>query len=105
MNPGEMRHRIMIKTPTEAQSGTGHITKTWVTLATVWASIKPISGRELLQADQAIAESTVRIRFRYIRGLTTECNVIHRGRTLEINRIINVDELNKEFEILCSEAV
>ena len=105
MNPGEMRHRIQIKEVVETRDDTGELIRTWTTIATAWASVKPIAGRELLQADQAIAESTVRIRMRYIRGVTTECNIIHRGRTLEINRLINVDDIDKEYEILCSEAV
>jgi len=105
MRAGEKRHRITIKKPTESQSGTGEVTTSWSTLGTVWASVQPISGREAIQADQAIAESTIRIRMRYVHGLDTDCRIIHKGRTLEISRAININETNSEYELLCFEAV
>lgn len=105
MRAGKLRHRIKITTPTESRGDTGEITYTWSTLATVWASVEPISGRELIQADQMQAEATVRIRLRYIPNLTTQCRIVHKGRTLEIVSAQNITDRNAEFELLCREAV
>jgi|TARA_R100001530_G_scaffold134471_2_gene109399 SPP1 family predicted phage head-tail adaptor len=105
MRAGEKRHRITIQKPTKAQSATGEVTDSFSNFATVFASVQPLSGREAVQAEQGIAESTIRIRMRYINNLTVDCQIIYKGRTLEINSVINIDEINKEYELLCSESV
>lgn len=102
---GEKRHRITIKAPTRSQSATGEQSITYYTLATVWASVQPISGREKVQAEQLVAEEAYRVRFWWIKGVTTQCLIVHKGRNLEIFAAMNIDEKNEEYEVLCREAV
>jgi len=58
---GELRHAVQIQKPVETQNTYNEAEKTWVTLATVYAAIEPMSGREYLQSLLATAEVTVRI--------------------------------------------
>lgn len=105
MRAGKLRHRIIIKQPTEVQSDTGDETLTWSTLATVWASVEPIRGREQIMADASMSECTHRIRLRYVSGLTTQCRIEHKSRTIEIVHIGNINDVDAEYELMCKEAV
>ena len=105
MHTGRLRHRIIIKRPVESQSATGEVTNTWVMVAHVWASVEALSGKEVLMAEGAVAEGTIRVRMRYVADVTPECRIIHGERTLEIVHVNNVHGKNKEYELLCREDV
>lgn len=52
MNIGKLRHRITLQRQINAQNDYGAVVTTWQGIATVWAEIKPISGREYFEASQ-----------------------------------------------------
>ena len=105
MRANRLRHRVTIVKPVDSQSGSGMVSQTWATLATRFASVEPITGREAIQAGMAIAVATIRVRFRYVPEFTTECRIIHKGRTLEIVKANNIADRNIEHELLCMESV
>ena len=106
MKSGKIRHRVSIMNPVEAQSDTGEVVvASWSTLASVWVSIEPLAGGELTQADQMQAEATIRIRLRYLSGLTTQSRIHWNDRIYEIVAAQNIEERNIEYELLCHEAV
>ena len=105
MHAGKLRTRVIIQKPSESQSASGEVTTTWATLAASWANIEPVSGRELLAADQMQATSRVRVRMRYLPGLTNECRIYWPNHTLEVNEIVDVESRGVEYELLCTEMV
>lgn len=67
MEAGEFRHRIALQRPTYAQNSiTGEMTLTWVTVQTIWASIRALRANELIaaQATQSKVTTDIFIRFR-----------------------------------------
>ena len=109
MRAGKLRHRIEIQTVTTAQSTSGEETRTWPTaetdddLTVVWADVQDLAGRELLLAQQASSEATVRVRLRHLDGITSaDCRIVHGDRTLEIVAVIP-DGRGRELELLCKE--
>ena len=105
MKTGRLRKKVTIQTPTTTVNLAGNTLETWSTLATVWADIEPLSGREAIQARAFNAEATIRARMRYLSTLTTQCRLYYGTRYLEILSIINKDEMGREMELLCTEAV
>ncbi len=101
MNPGKLRHRLTFSIPTYTQLQSGEETLTFVQLGTVWGSIEDLSGREVIQAGQQLADVSTRIRCRFLAGVTPECRIEGRRRTFDIVHLNNVDNVNKEYEILC----
>jgi SPP1 family predicted phage head-tail adaptor len=84
---GKLRQRIDIQTQTEAKDAYGQDVPTWTTAATRWASIEPLSGRELWQAQQIHPDVTHRITIRYYPGL----NPRHRFHyALPVDRYFNI---------------
>lgn len=100
---GEMRHRITLQQPIETPDGhKGHTVK-WQDLATLWASVEPLSGREYFYSHQIKAEITHRVKIRYRENITTKMRIKHRDRVLAIESILDLKERRQILEILCRE--
>ena len=70
MRAGKLNKRVQIQEPAESRDAHGGVIRTWNTVATRWASIEPLRGQELYQAQQMGAQATVRITMRSYSGLT-----------------------------------
>jgi SPP1 family predicted phage head-tail adaptor len=80
----------------------GH-TLEWETIATPWASIEPVSGKEYFAAAAVRAETTVKITMRYIAGLSTAHRLVSGGKVYDIQAILNTDGRNRELILMCTE--
>lgn len=103
MTAGRLRHRITIQEPVTARNGFNEAITTWVTVATVWASVEPISGREFFAAEHVQSEITHRIRVRYRAGIAPTMRVVFNGRYLMIESVINYGERNTDLQLMCRE--
>lgn len=65
ISAGQMSQRVRIQQPTVAKDALGAPTQTWSDIATVWADIQPISGREARIADRIAAVVSHQITVRY----------------------------------------
>jgi len=103
MQSGTLRHRITLQTFTTAPDSYGEPIKTWSDLATVWAAVEPLTGREYFQAQQTHAEVTYRVRIRYRADVVPTMRIAHAGKTLEILAAIDVGERRREMHLMCRE--
>lgn len=103
---GKLRHRVTIQSPAEAQdAGTGQVTLTWPTFATVWASIEGGGGREFVSAALQQADATDVVEIRYISGVTPRMRIVYGSRTLEILSAQDSDGRRRRLLLMCREAV
>lgn len=73
---------------------------------TVWASVEPLSGKEILEAERNKNEQNYRIYTRYIQDLRDVNLIINfRGRKFEIESVINYRESNEMLQFICTEKV
>lgn len=101
---GERRHQVIIQTITESPDSIGQPIPSSGTLATVWASVEPLEGRELLQARQIHAEVTHRIiTNEYVSGVTPKHRVAFGARSFDILSVLNPEERNIHLEIMAKE--
>ncbi len=105
MRSGSLRHRVLIQRPQAVQSASGEVTDGWATVASTYASVRPITGRERLTADQVQADVTHTIMMRYRGDFDPTYRVSFRGRTFHIESVINRDERNRSLELLAREEV
>jgi SPP1 family predicted phage head-tail adaptor len=77
----------------------------WDVVATLWASVDPVSGRELMTAQQTQSEITHRIRCRYRAGIETAQRILFDGRAFDIQSAINPREVGASLEILAIEGL
>jgi SPP1 family predicted phage head-tail adaptor len=85
--PGELRHRLVLEAPVETPDGAGGVTRSFVTLTTLWAKVTPVAARGDVVADSSGATVTHRIVIRTRPGVTTR----HRLREgVRIFRIVSL---------------
>ena len=84
MRAGRLNKRITIQSPATGQDATGEPTTGWTDVATVWASIVDVSGREYVAAGgtQNAAQTKVTIRKRS--GITPAMRVVHGATVFNI---------------------
>ena len=75
----------------------------WVQVAEFYASIEPVAGREYFQAQQVQNSTTHRIRCRYRPGINSKQQIRFRGRTFELQSVLNLEERNEWLEIMAVE--
>lgn len=109
IDPGKMRHRITFQSFSGAVDTFGdplHGSEDqWNDVATVWAAIDPVSGREFYAAEQSQSEVTHKVRCRYRPGLTTAMRIKLGARLFEIVSIINWEERGESLLLMCKELV
>ena len=90
----------------------GGETVTWQTQSTVWAAIKPMSGREIVSQEQNESKVTSKFIIRYQSALkdtalTASYRISYDGRIFPIKYIINYDENmkdeGKQYQLLLCE--
>lgn len=104
MESGRLRQRVQIQAASESLGGFGDAVQTWTTVATRWASVEPLSGRELWQAQQVQSDVTHKVTLRPA-GLTVspKMRIVHKTRTLSIQSVRDVEERGIALELMCVE--
>ncbi len=105
---GELRHEIVIQAEnatTDAGGGGGDPWASPTTVATIMASIRPLRGRERLQAMQAQDSLSHVFTARWISGITPKHRILFGTRTFNIRAVINVEERDQKLEIFAEEGV
>jgi SPP1 family predicted phage head-tail adaptor len=72
----------------------------WTNLATVWAHLKTVSGKEALSSEQIVASNTAVFNIRY-RTLTTQDRVLCEGKVYQIESLNELGR-KKELELICT---
>ena len=79
----------------------GGMIPAWETLATVWAAVEPLNGREFFAASTTLSETTTRVRIRYRAGLTVADRINHGGTLYNIQASINPRSGDRELVLMC----
>lgn len=100
-----LRHRVTILRPPgpEDVDEYGQPLDEFVPVATVWAGIEPLRGREYFSAMSEHAEVTTRIRIRYREDIDRTMRVRHGETEFEILHIIHPEFGKKELQLMCKE--
>ncbi len=103
MNIGKLRHRITLLRQVNEVNDYGASTQTWKRVATVWANVRPLSGREYFSAQQVQSEITTQIWLRYIEGIKPTMKVKFGKREFEILSVLNIQERDVSLQLMCKE--
>ena len=81
---GQLDQRIQLQSKTRTADGVGGATTAWATYATVWAHIRPLSGRERENAMRTEGKADYLVVLRYRSDITETHRILWRGRYLNI---------------------
>jgi len=100
---GDLRHRILFQAeiPVDDQHH-GH-TIIWKDVATVWALVEPVSGREFFYSQQLKNTITHKIKIRFRSDINVELRIVFGTRIMKIESMINIQEGDRFMELRCIE--
>ena len=109
IDPGKMRHRITFQRFTGELDAYGDPLRAedanWADVATVWAAIYPVSGREFYEAEQSQSAVSHKIRCRWHPGLETAMRIVCGKRRFRPLSILNWEERCESLLIMAEELV
>ena len=100
MDPGKLNKRITFQLQDLDSED-----EEWEDIATTWANINPISGKEYYSAETINSDLTHKIRLRYRRGITPDMRILYNGRIFYIVSVINEYEKNTMLRLMCRELI
>lgn len=93
-DPGKLNRRLTLEAPVEIVDGSGGVTRSYVVVATLWASVEPAAAHGDVVAAALGATITHRIRMRSNPDVTLR----HRLRDgARIFRIVTMRERDRRF--------
>lgn len=98
-HPGEMNERIQIIRETRASDGAGGQTLTLSTLASVWAHVRPRSGREMERFDRINASAMYLFVIRYRTDVEESDRILWKGEFYNVRYIAQGTGRNLYLEI------
>lgn len=103
MKAGKLRHRVEIQKKQRVSDGGGGWEDAWVSIATVWARVEPLSAREFVAAQSVQSQISARITIRYRDDITSDMRIKHRGQTYDIQGVLADNQSGLEYLTLpCS---
>ena len=103
----DLRWKIQIqnKEATGETDPMGGVITDWVTVATPWAKIKPMTGREQYRADKLNATGMTQVIIRYRSDLNETMKVVYKGEDYQIRSIIDIEEKRQWLELMIEKGV
>lgn len=110
-----LRHRLSLQDEVMAPDGAGGYSKSWQTVAELWAEIEPVTGadsrisslagKETVLGGQLQSEVTHRIYLRYRAGVTPAQRLLFDNRAFNIRYAVNSEERGDTLVLLAQEGV
>ena len=107
---GQLPRRLVIQSKATGPDTFGGAPATWTDVATVWARIEPLTGRELMSAQTISTEISHKITMRYQSAWANPKTVagyraVYGGRVVDIHASMNEFEGNERITLLAAEGL
>lgn len=100
INPGLLRHKILIQQLSISQDSELNITENWIDIKTLWSNPMSKGGREFYRLQNMNSEITEVFQIRFCK-IDVRNRIYFKCKQFEIIDIINVNERNMEILITC----
>ena len=100
MRAGRLNKRVLIQSPATGQDAMGEPTTGWTDVATVWASIVDVSGREYVAAGGMQNSAQTKITIRYRAGIVPSMRVVHGSDAYNVEAVLGQDR--RGLLLMCS---
>ena len=110
INAGTLRKRITLQQQSTSVDTYGQQITTWTDVATVWASIEPSVGRELMAAQAVRLDQPTTITMRWQPAFASPkalaaMRAVYNSRIFNIYSVENEEERNRMLTLLASEGL
>ena len=101
MLSGQLRDRLTIQVHSTADDAAGEPVLTWTDVATVYAHVADMTGREYIAAQAVTNAVNTTIIIRYRAGITAAMRVLCRGVTYNVQAVIEPENKRREMHLMC----
>lgn len=105
ISAGELTRRITLRVMVRTPDGGGGYTEAPQDIATVWAKVEPLEGREQLAAMQTGMQRPHRFTIRYRTDISGTTQVLYDGDRYDVTSVIDVEAARREIQILADKVV
>ena len=105
LDSSTLRRRITVQSRATTIDSFGQQVITWIDMMTCWASIEPLTGKELMAAQAVSAELSHTVTVRYRTAITAAMRVIYQGRVFNIQSATDPDTAHVALQLLCTEGL
>lgn len=105
INAGQMDQRVTLQQRAAGQNTLGEVVGTWTDVATVWAKVEPLRGREYFASGQMQTAVEVRITIRARADVRTTWRVLWRGQAHEVVSVIDPRAGGEYLELMCTAGI
>ena len=105
LGAGQFSERVTIPQKQVSRSAIGEELVTWAAVATVWARVEPMRGREWFAAAQTQDATDHRVTIRYRTDVVREMRVLWGAVALDIVSVIDVNAQRENLELMCLSGV
>lgn len=100
---GRLNKRITFLNFEESTDEMGQDTKQKVPFCSVWATVKPLTAAEPVEAGRIQPQQGYTITIRYRKGITTDLLIEYAGKLLEIQSVVDAEEKHYMLILQCTE--
>jgi SPP1 family predicted phage head-tail adaptor len=98
-----MNERVTIQAPGVAQDENGEPVAGWTDVATLWAGVVDITGREYVAAGATQASAQTKITIRYTPGIVPAMRVVHGTNVYDVESVLG--QYRKQLVLMCTRKV
>lgn len=100
-----LKRRVEIVQRCNNKDEFGEVETGFETIKTVYAEVKPVTGKSFFAAQQVNSEITHQVLIRYTSGISPSMCVRFKNRMFEILYVMNYNEANESILLMCKELV
>jgi len=105
MRPGKLRNRVVLEEAARVSDGGGGAEVVWSPLASLWAAIEPVSGREQARYEGIEATLTHKITLRFREDVRPDMRLRLGARIFNIRAARNEGGQGRWLICLCEEII
>lgn len=102
-DPSSFNKRVTLQSEVLTPDAQGGSSKDWSDVATVWASVEPMAGKEAYTWGKLLEESTLVIKIRYRAGVVPKMRLKYGTRYFDISSVIDEHEAHRFLVLGCTE--
>lgn len=103
IDPSTLNKRVTLQQEFATEDLQGGRSLSWADVATVWASVEPMAGKESYTWGKLLGESTYVIRMRYRSDIKAKMRLLYGSRIMDINSVIDEHDEHRFLALGCSE--
>lgn len=110
MRAGDLRRRVTLQSRSTIKDSFGAQSTAWSDVATVWAEVSPLSGRELMAAQSINVEISHLVTIRFQQQFAgpkavAAMRILYGDRIFNIHASLDTDERHRSIQLTCSEGL